>query len=1361
MLNRSTLSLIGLSLMLTGLPVRSQTGAAPQRPPNIVLIMMDDMGYADIGSFGARHIRTPHLDRLAREGTRFTSFYVSQAVCTASRASLLTGSYANRVGLQGALNHTSTVGLHADETTLAEMCRSRGYATAIFGKWHLGTKAIFNPLRNGFDEFLGIPYSNDNSSFHPTQRDMPPLPLYDGERVVETDPDQSTFTRRFTERAVTFIERNRDRPFFLYVPHVMPHVPIFASVKFRGKSAAGLYGDVIEELDGSVGTMMAALRKHGLEGNTLVMVLSDNGPFLSYGTHAGSALPLREGKLTTFEGGVRVPFIARWPGHIPSGRASDEPVMTIDLLPTIAELISAPLPERRIDGSSIRRLLLGETKARAPHEALFFYSGDELQAVRSGRWKLHFPHQYLTLDGEPGRDGKPANFGNLKPASIHQSGVAGIATRHGYRVESLDLSLFDLTGDIGEKRNVAAQHPGIVQRLTQLADAMRQELGDALTGTKGRGVRQAGQQLALAQAEQLFLEKIATTLTLKCQTCHGEDGAAGLDLRSRESLLKGGQRNVGLVSGNAEESPLYLALLGRDGFKQMPPGKPLPGDLIATFKQWIDAGAPWLEQRAAAPAPAAKEKWPYEENDVWAFRPVKRHAVPAVKTAQRAQTPVDAFILQRLNHNAIEPAPQADRVTLIRRATFDLHGLPPAPEEVAAFVRDPLPTPKAFERVVEQLLASPRYGERWARHWLDVVRYADTAGGSNDYERPHAWRYRDYVIRSFNSDKPYDQFIVEQIAGDELDPNRTENLIATGFLRMGPWEHTGMSVEAVTRQEWLDDVTHSTVTAFLGLTMGCAKCHDHKFDPIPAKDYYGVQAVFATTYFEERSADFLPGENISRAAAHNAQWQPRLESIERKYDAVALALGKKPRRKGVAQPASNTPVELPPQTELKRTDPKQIENLELERAYMRRVAMLHLAHKRFAPLAFSVVSGGKEKTPAEETFLLTGGNLSARGERVAPAVLSAPAIVQRRLNIANLELPVLPRTIENRRLGLARWIADRDNPLTSRVMVNRIWQTHFGKGLVETSNNFGKLGKRPTHPELLDWLAMHFIESKWSMKQVHRLIMNSAAYQRASQYPETKQHHGNFSAKADPDNRLLARFTPRRIEAEVLRDSLLMVSGELNWEMGGPGGFPELNQDLVAQPRLIMGTVAPAYEASLAKADRNRRTIYCFQQRSLINPLLEVFNGANPNESCEFRRTSTIAPQVFSLFNSRFSADIALAFAKRLETMAEDRARQIELAFQLAFQRTPTRREQQQTLAHLAAMTAHHRAHRPAPFAERLPALAAINSEYSGETFRFTEDQDWSRYEYNLHPSQVSAQTRALAEVCLALINANEFIYVY
>jgi arylsulfatase len=462
-------------------------------PPNVVFIVADDMGYADMGTQGARGFQTPHLDRLAAEGTRFTDFYVAQAVCTASRAALLTGCYPNRLGMHGAYNHTSPDGMADDEWLLPEMFKELGYATVGMGKWHLGTRMKFHPMRHGFDQWLGIPYSNDNTKYHPTlAAEMPPLPFYDGEKVIELDPDQSFFTRRFTERAIDFIERNASRPFFLYMPHVMPHVPIFASEQFKGRSQAGLYGDVLEELDWSVGEVLAALQRSKLDENTLVIFISDNGPFLSYGEHAGSAQPLREGKLTTFEGGVRVPCLVRWTGRIPAGRKCAEPFMGIDWLPTLTEIVGGKAPTLPIDGRSAKGLILGEPDAKSPHEALFFYSGTALQAVRSGSWKLHFPHPYITLAGEPGRGGKPSNHGKLSPASIKQSGVEGIATRHGYRIEQLELSLFDLNADPGERKNVAAEHPDVVKRLTALAESVRSDLGDSLTNTSGSGLRAPG-----------------------------------------------------------------------------------------------------------------------------------------------------------------------------------------------------------------------------------------------------------------------------------------------------------------------------------------------------------------------------------------------------------------------------------------------------------------------------------------------------------------------------------------------------------------------------------------------------------------------------------------------------------------------------------------------------------------------------------------------------------------------------------------------------------------------------------------------------------------------------------------------------
>jgi arylsulfatase A-like enzyme len=461
--------------------------------PNVVLIVADDMGYADMGTQGARGFKTPNLDRMAAEGTRFTSFYVAQAVCTASRAALMTGCYPNRIGMHGAYNHTSTGGIADQEWLLPEMLKDLGYVTAGMGKWHLGTRMQFHPLRHGFDEWLGIPYSNDNTKYHPTSAaEMPPLPLYDGEKVAELDPDQSQFTKRFTERAVAFIERNASRPFFLYMPHVMPHVPIFASEQFKGRSGAGLYGDVIEELDWSVGEVLATLRRLQLDDRTLVIFISDNGPFLSYGEHAGSAAPLREGKLTTFEGGVRVPCIARWPGHVPAGRVCADPFMAIDWLPTLAEIVGGKPSTLKIDGRSAKGLLLGESGAQPPHEALFFYSATALQAVRSGPWKLHFPHPYITVAGEPGRGGKPSNFGKLAPASITQSGVEGIATRHGYRIEQLPLSLFNVESDPGEQHNVAAEHPEVVARLSELAKGARRDLGDSLQNTTGSGLRAPG-----------------------------------------------------------------------------------------------------------------------------------------------------------------------------------------------------------------------------------------------------------------------------------------------------------------------------------------------------------------------------------------------------------------------------------------------------------------------------------------------------------------------------------------------------------------------------------------------------------------------------------------------------------------------------------------------------------------------------------------------------------------------------------------------------------------------------------------------------------------------------------------------------
>jgi len=458
------------------------TVANAKQTPNVVVIFMDDMGYADIGPFGAEGYDTPNLDRMAKEGRIFTDFYVTQAVCSASRAGLLTGCYNVRVGIGGALGPKSKIGIHENEVTLGEIAKQKEYATACYGKWHLGHHKKFLPMQHGFDDYFGLPYSNDMWPYHPGVRHLsvekrierwPHLPLIDKNEVInaEVSPkDQELLTTQYTEKAVQFIKGHKEEPFLVYLPHSMVDVPLYVSEKFKGKSDRGLFGDVMMEVDWSVGQILDTLRQHDLQDNTLVIFTSDNGPWLSYGDHAGSAGPLREGKGTMFEGGCRESCVMWWPGTIPAGTTCTEPAMTIDILPTVAHLIGAELPAHEIDGRNIWPLVAGENDAKSPHEAYYFYYGKQLQAIRSGKWKMHFPHGYRTMAGKPGgTDGNPTAYSQRK----------------------IGLELFDLDADIGETTNVADQHPEVVKRLNRLADAMRRDLGD--NNVKGAGIRPAGQ----------------------------------------------------------------------------------------------------------------------------------------------------------------------------------------------------------------------------------------------------------------------------------------------------------------------------------------------------------------------------------------------------------------------------------------------------------------------------------------------------------------------------------------------------------------------------------------------------------------------------------------------------------------------------------------------------------------------------------------------------------------------------------------------------------------------------------------------------------------------------------------------------
>ncbi len=923
---------------------------------------------------------------------------------------------------------------------------------------------------------------------------------------------------------------------------------------------------------------------------------------------------------------------------------------------------------------------------------------------------------------------------------------------------------------------------------------------------------------------RLFARHVQPLLQAKCWSCHGADRQelrGDLDLTSREAMLRGGETSDRvLVPGAAMDSLLYAAVTWSDPSYEMPPKENdrLTPKQTEYLRDWINAGAPWPgdDELAALIADADQDgiqmttsgglsdDWTrrrYRAEDLWAYQPLVKPTVPEVH-GTHSINPIDAFIERQLAEVHLTPGPLADRRTLLRRLTFDLIGLPPTPQEISNFVDDPSDDETALAHVVERLLASPHYGEQWGRHWLDVVRYADSSGFANDYERGNAWRYRDYVIRALNRDKPYDQFVREQVAGDELDPENPELLIATGFLRMGPWELTGMEVAKVARQRFLDDVTDSIGQVLLSHPLQCAKCHDHKFDPIPTRDYYRLQAVFATTQLAERPAAFLPEENqqgfderkylLQRQAAFNRtlaqlnqksidaarQWyaeqgqdsqafeqlvaEKDQQRSARQYEQIRTKL----RQQGVPEE------QIPPRhAGFSPTD------YGWERIARKGIERLAWELERYEPFALAVYSGltpslrsvnAPLRVPAdhltkgelERSAILFGGDPFSPTIEVTPGVLSVVSTDGWNSSGSDDQLESefhVPTTITGRRQALALWLTDPRNPLTSRAIVNRIWQWHFGQALAGNPNNFGAMGKKPTHPELLDWLAATFVEDGWSFKGLHRRIVMSRTYRRSANYPNHEE-----LTRLDPHGTSYARFPVRRLTAEELRDSMLAVSGELNPQLGGIPARPEMNSEAALQPRMVMGTFASAWQPSPLPEQRHRRSIYVHKLRGLPDPFMEVFNEPSPEFSCEEREASTVTPQVFSLFNSQFSYDRSLAFAARLVREQQTSTEIIEHAFALILNRTPDATELATSLEHWEAMTSRHeKLQIPRKEFPREIVREAVE-ENTGEKFLFTEPLPvYADFVPDLHAADVDARTRGLAEFCLILFNTNEFVYVY
>jgi Protein of unknown function (DUF1553)/Protein of unknown function (DUF1549) len=641
-----------------------------------------------------------------------------------------------------------------------------------------------------------------------------------------------------------------------------------------------------------------------------------------------------------------------------------------------------------------------------------------------------------------------------------------------------------------------------------------------------------------------------------------------------------------------------------------------------------------LVSLGAASDLAPLETYTPRERSHWAF--VKR-ATPAVPTfpvatdQAWAKTPIDAFLLQRLQKEGLKPSPPADRVTLMRRVYFDLIGLPPSPREVEAFLRDK--SPEAYSTLVEKLLASPQYGERWGQHWLDVVRFAETDGFEYDTHRNDAWRYRDYVIKSFNEDKPYNRFITEQLAGDELDAGNDELLIASGFNRLGPLrKNAGNQEVASSRNEVLTEMTNVVGSAFLGVTIGCARCHNHKFDPVRQSDYYRIQAYFAGVYDKD-----IPKASAEEQAARKAKADPIDKEITKVNKEILDLNGK--------------------------TDAASMDRQE---ALKKKLEALQDQLPPPLPALHSVADMPEKKSPIH---LLTRGEYTAKRERVGMRPLGV---------LLEDGTPELPDTIEKPRVELAKWIIAPDNPLTSRVMVNRIWQYHFGRGIVSTANDFGRMGARPTHPELLDYLANEFVSHGFSVKHIHRLILHSNAYQQSSALPSDPERKALITKK-DPENKFYARFSRQRLEAEQLRDAMLAVSGTLNPKQGGPSVMIPID------PGLVNMLYKPSqWVPAKDPTEYARRSIYLIAKRNLRLPMMEVFDAPDMQVSCARRESSTHAPQALELMNGTFANEQAEAFAKRLETEAGPSLRkQIDLGYRLVTGRSAKAKEMQVALEFL------------------------------------------------------------------------------
>ncbi|MGH9630112.1 MAG: PSD1 and planctomycete cytochrome C domain-containing protein [Bryobacteraceae bacterium] len=851
-----------------------------------------------------------------------------------------------------------------------------------------------------------------------------------------------------------------------------------------------------------------------------------------------------------------------------------------------------------------------------------------------------------------------------------------------------------------------------------------------------------------------FARDVAPILAKNCVSCHGaSQQLSQFDLSTSAAALKGGQKGVAIIPGDAAESPLYRRLTGQEQLA-MPLGSKLTDAEIAIVKSWIDAGARWEGGAlSAAPPPKTKEKvFSDRDRNWWAFRKPIRHRVPQVSDPRWNAHPIDAFLKKTLEAKGLEAAPPAGRRTLIRRAYLDLIGLLPPPEVVEEFVNDK--APDAWEKEIDRLLASPHYGERWGRHWLDVARYADSWGHIHDDDNPNAWRYRDYVIQSFNEDKPYDQFIREQLAGDELDEVTYEALIATGFHRIAPRVLFREKQNPHYRFDYLDDMIATTSRAFLGLTVSCARCHDHKFDPISQLDYYRMMAVFNS--YIDYDHPLVPAEEAAAAEQRKAEidakirrLREQIREIEEPYRKAAFEERLKAFPQDVQIAVQTPEEERTPGQKLLAEQVLSIRNtatrrLTLSDADREACEKLNLQIRELTkqlPKRFPVAAGirdgdyrftpdGPGDTPVPGTtgkrikVDFEGSFVPEPGRPYEPPPLYFPAMSEPGkgtliepgfLSIITgggpAMIPPLPngRLSSGRRRALADWIASPENPLTARVMVNRIWHHHFGRGIVGSPSNFGRMGTLPSHPELLDWLATEFVRQGWRIKPMHRLILTSQAYRMSGEFYRAE------NAKKDPNEIYLWRFPIRRVEAEIVRDLILSASGQLNTQAGGPPFFPSLPPSVFEEVKRVGKWVLTKEEPATW-----RRSIYAYWKRARKFPMFEVFDQPDTMVTCAQRNSTTVPTQALTLLNNEFVLLQSQHFASRVrQAGGQTPESQVKTAYQIALSRDPAPTELAANIRFLEEQRAHHAA---------------------------KPDGD--------------PDLQALTDLCNVILNLNEFIYV-